>query len=95
MSHEAQPVNPTNPDQPQPDPLRTAMIVIYATFALLAVTIPQSLVNWLGDMRNNPVQEVLLREAQALQSLAEQTGIATPYRRAHELFNAATGHDDN
>ena len=95
MADKAEPVNPTNPDQPQPDPLRTAMIVIYATFALLAVTIPQSLVNWLGDMRSNPVQEVLLRGAQALQSLAEQTGVATPYRLAHKLFNAATGHDDN
>ena len=95
MADEAQSVNPTSPDQPRPYPLRTAIIVIYATFALLAVTIPQSLVNWLGDMRSNPVQEALLRGAQALQSFAEQTGVATPYRRAHELFNAATGHDDN
>ncbi len=95
MADKAQPVNPTNPDQPRTDPLRTAIVVIYATFALLAVTIPQSLVNWLGDMRSNPVQEALLSGAQALQSVAERTGIATPYRRAHELFNAATGHDDN
>ena len=88
-------MNPPNPDQPRPYPLRTAVIVIYATFALLAVTIPQSLVNWLGDMRSNLVQETLLVGARSLQSIAEQTGVATPYRRARELFNTTTGHDDN
>ena len=57
--------------------LRTAAIVIYAMLALLAVTIPQSPVNWLADMNSNPVQETALRGAEFLRSLAERTGVAT------------------
>jgi hypothetical protein len=88
-------VNQSDPHQPLPHPLRTTTIVIYATFALLAATIPQSVVNWIGDMRGNAVQEALMRGAEAFQSAAERTGIATPYRRARDLFDAVTGHDGN
>jgi hypothetical protein len=90
-----QPVNRPDPSPSQPHPLRTTAIVIYGTFALLAVTIPQSVVNWLGDMRGNPVQETLMRAAEALQSAADGTGIAAPFRRARDLFDAVTGHDNN
>ena len=89
------PVNRPNRNSSQPHPLRTTAIVIYGTLALLAVTIPQSVVNWLGDMRGNPVQETLMRAAEALQSAADGTGIAAPYRRARDLFDAVTGHDSN
>ena len=40
--------------------VRTAAVIIYATLALLVLTIPQSLPNWLRDMEENPVQQVLL-----------------------------------
>ena len=89
------PPSQPNVDQPRSCRQRTAAIVIYATFALLAVTIPQSLVNWLGDMRGNAVQERLLRGAEFLQSFSNGTGIATPYRRSRDLFNALTGHSEN
>jgi hypothetical protein len=73
--------------------LRNAAIVIYATLALLAVTIPQSLVNWLGDMNGNAVEETLLRGAEGLQNVSERTGLATVYRRARDLFIAVSGAD--
>jgi hypothetical protein len=71
--------------------LRTATIVIYATLALLAVTIPQSVVNWLADMNGNPVQETAQRGAEALRNLSQRAGVATVYQRARDLFIAISG----
>jgi hypothetical protein len=71
--------------------LRIATIVIFATLALLAVTIPQSLVNWLNDMNGNPVQETALRGAQLLRNLSQRVGVAAPYQRAREVFIAFSG----
>ena len=71
--------------------LRTAAIVIFATLALLAVTIPQSVVNWLADMNANPVQETALRGAEALRNLSQRSGVATVYQRARDLFIAISG----
>jgi hypothetical protein len=76
-------------------PLRKAAFVIYLTLTMLAIAIPQSLVNWLGDMNGNPVQEMLLRGAEALRYASEQAGIAIPYLRAREAFIAAAGVEAN
>jgi hypothetical protein len=73
--------------------LRTTAIVIYATLALLAVTIPQSMTNWLADMNGNPVQETALRGAEILRNLSERTGVATLYQRARDIFIAVSGAD--
>jgi hypothetical protein len=84
--------NPSEFERPRSaHPLRTVAIVIYATLALLAVTIPQSVVNWLADMNGNPVEERALRGAQHLQDLSQQTGIATVYQRARDIFIAISG----
>jgi hypothetical protein len=89
-------VSPQELTEPRPaGQVRTAAIVIYATLALLAVTIPQSLVNWLGDMNSNPVEEVLLRGAEALQRVSDASGIAGPYQRARDLFIALSGAQDD
>jgi hypothetical protein len=54
--------NPSEFERPRSaNPLRTATIVIYATLMLLAVTIPQSVENWLADMNGNPVEDTALR----------------------------------
>ncbi|HWX84841.1 MAG TPA: hypothetical protein VNZ48_14700 [Xanthobacteraceae bacterium] len=71
--------------------LRTATIVIFATLALLAVTIPQSVVNWLNDMNGNPVQETALRGAQLLRNLSQRAGVAAVYQRARDIFIAISG----
>ena len=47
--------NPTEFERPRPaGALRTAAIVIYGTLMLLAVTIPQSVVNWLDRHERQP-----------------------------------------
>jgi hypothetical protein len=76
-------------------PIRTAAIIIYATFALLILTIPQSVPNWLRDMEENPVQHVLLGAASGVQAAAEALGLDVPYRRARAAFHAWTGKEDN
>jgi hypothetical protein len=84
--------NPTAFEPPRPaSALRTAAIVIYATLMLLAVTIPQSVVNWLADMNANPVQDTALRGAEALRNLAQRSGVATVYQRGRGIFIAISG----
>ena len=78
-----------------PSPLRTAAIVIYATLALLVAAIPQSLTNWLREMKCIEFQEKLLPGAERLQSLSERAGFSTSYRRCRELFLAVKGGEDN
>jgi len=77
------------------NPLRAAAVIIYATFALLILTIPQSLTNWLRDMNENPVQQVLLQAAEAVQSASHRAGLDVAYRRARAGFYALTGKEDN
>jgi hypothetical protein len=84
--------NPSEFEPPRPaSALRTATIVIYATLALLAVTIPQGVVNWLADMNGNPVQEIALRSAQLLRNLSQRAGVATVYQRGRDIFIAISG----
>ena len=85
-------VNPSEFERPRSaSALRTAAIVIFATLALLAVTIPQSLVNWLNDMNGNPVQETALRGAEVLRNLSQRVGVATLYQRSRDIFIAMSG----
>ena len=84
-------VDPTELDPRPTNPLRITAIVLYATFALLAVTIPQSLVNWLADMNGNTVQETALRGAEIVRNLSQRAGVATVYQRARDIFIAVTG----
>ncbi len=83
------------PAAPRPCPVRTAAAIIYVTFALLILTIPQSLTNWLRDMEENPVQQVLLRAADAVQSASHRAGLDIPYRSARTAFHALTGKEDD
>jgi hypothetical protein len=78
--------------EPRPyNPLRVTAIVIYLTLALLAVTIPQSVTNWLSDMNGNPVQETALRGAEILRNLSERADVAAVYQRARDIFIAVSG----
>ena len=71
--------------------LSTTAIVIYATLALLAVTIPQSVVNWLADMNGNPAEDTALRGAEILQNMSQRAGVAAVYQRARDIFIAVSG----
>jgi len=82
------------PGQGGARPVRTAAVVIYATLALLILTVPQALPNWLRDMEENPVQQVLLQAASGVQAAAEAVGLDVPYRRARAAFHQWTGKED-
>jgi hypothetical protein len=75
--------------------VRTAAAVIYATLALLVLTIPQSLVSWLRDMEENPVQQALLHAASGVQAASQAASLDVPYRRARASFHAWTGKEDD
>ena len=77
--------------RPRQRPLRTTAIVIYGTLGLLALAVPRGLVNWSKNFEPNAAQEVLLRAAEAVQSLSQRVGADWPYRRGRELFLHATG----
>jgi hypothetical protein len=76
-------------------PFLTAAAVIYTTLGLLAVTIPQSLVNRVRDINNSAIEEALLPVAEALQSASQRAGLAAPYQRARALFLAFAGKEEN
>ena len=84
-------LDPATLPQPTAKPLRTAALIIYGTFILLALTIPQSLTNWLRDMNENPVEVLALRGAEAWQAVAEKTRVPAVYRRARDRFIAVSG----
>ncbi len=75
--------------------VRSAGLIIYATLALLVLTIPQSLPNWLRDMEDNPVQQVVLRLASGVQAAAQAAGLDVPYRWARATFRAWAGKEDD
>jgi hypothetical protein len=86
-------VDPAALTSPQPaaKALRAATLVIYGTLILLALTVPQSLTNWLREMNENPLEVLALRGAEAWQSAAERSGLPAVYRRARDLFIAVSG----
>jgi hypothetical protein len=86
---------PLGAGRPQDRPLATTSVVIYVTLALLAITIPRGLVNWTRNFDPNPVQEVVLRLAQAVQSVSRQFSLDLPYVRGRELFLKMTGKQDD
>ena len=75
--------------------VRTAAVVVYATLALLILTIPQSLPNWLRDMEENPAQQVLLRAAEAVHAGSQSVRLDVPYRWARSAFRAWAGKEDD
>jgi hypothetical protein len=83
------------PRRPGAHPVGTAAAIIYGTFLLLLLTIPQSIVSWLGDMNANAVQQSVLRGAEAVQAASHRVGLDIPYIQARSAFFALTGKDDN
>ena len=83
------------PATPDPHPLRTAAIVIYGTFALLVLAVPQSLVNRLNDLDESAPQQIVLRVAEAVQAASHSVGLDRAYLRARAAFLALAGKDEN
>jgi hypothetical protein len=77
------------------NPLKAASIVIYATLALLAFTVPQAVPNWLKAMDPSRAQSVLLDAALAVQSFSNRMGANWLYFEARRRFLEATGKQDD
>ncbi len=86
---------PLPPGKPLLRPLGTAAAVIYATLALLALTIPRAVVNWSRDLEPGPLQERLLPAAREVDRLMRSLGIDQPYERARARFLEATGKSED
>jgi hypothetical protein len=86
---------PLGAGRPQDRPLATTSVVIYATLVLLAIAVPRGLVNWSRNFDPNPLQEVVLRFAQGVQSASRQLALNWPYVRGRELFLRLTGKQDD
>jgi hypothetical protein len=76
-------------------PLRTTAIVVYATLALLALTIPQAAVNRLNDFSPGPLRDTALTVAQGLADVSHGIGLDWPYHAGRRLFLAITGKTDD
>jgi hypothetical protein len=76
-------------------PVRTTAVIVYTTFLLLVLAIPQSLTNWLGDMNDNPVQQALLHAASGVQTASHRFGIDLVYLRARSAFRALAGKEED
>ena len=82
---------PEMPGAPQPKPLRSTAIVIYATLMLLALAIPQGLANWLKGFEPSRPQDLALDAALAMQSFSNRMGANVPYYETRRVFLDATG----
>jgi hypothetical protein len=81
--------------KPLNHPLSVAAVVIYATLALLALTVPRGLVNWSRDMEPGARQQAVLAAAQTIERLSDWAGISRPYQWARKTFLDATGKSEN
>jgi hypothetical protein len=86
---------PLPPGKPLHHPLAAAMVVTYATLALLALTVPRGLVNWSRDMQPGARQHAVLAAAQAIERFSGWTGIDRPYERARKIFLDTTGKSED
>jgi hypothetical protein len=70
-------------------PVRTAAVAIYATLALLILTILRACRTGCATWSRNPVQEVLLQAANGVQAAAQEAvGFGVPYRRVRAAFHS-------
>jgi hypothetical protein len=76
---------------PQPRPLRTTSVVIYATLVLLALTIPRGLVNWAKNFEPGAPQQAVLEVAEAIAAASHRIGADRAFDAARELFLRVTG----
>jgi hypothetical protein len=76
-------------------PLRTTAIVVYATLALLALTIPQSMVNRLNDFGPGPLRDSALTVAQGMADVSHRLGLDWPYHAGRRAFLSLTNKTDD
>jgi hypothetical protein len=77
------------------NPVTAIAIIMYATFALLMVAIPQGMVNWVKDFNPGPAQDVVLAGAEAFATISGRLGADIPYRTARDFFLRTTGKNED
>jgi hypothetical protein len=82
---------PPLPGKPLAHPLTIAMVVVYATLILLALTIPRGLANWARDLEPGTLQQAVLPPAEAIERVAAAIGVDRPYAWSRAVFLRATG----
>jgi hypothetical protein len=83
------------PGKPLGNPLAAAVVVVYATLALLALAVPRGLVNWSRDMEPSARQQAMLAAAQAIERFSGWVGLNRPYEWARRAFLEATGKSED
>jgi hypothetical protein len=83
------------PSKPLVHPLGAAMVVIYATLGLLALTVPRGLVNWSRDREPSMWQQATLTVAQVIERFSNSTRLNRPYERGRETFLSVTGKSED
>lgn len=73
--------------------LRVA-VVLYLTLVILAVMIPENLVEWLKGLKPNFIQETTIPYAEGLEQAASRVGADKPYKFTRNLFLKLTGKSD-
>jgi hypothetical protein len=86
---------PPSPGKPLGNPVGAAVVVIYATLALLALAIPRGLVNWSRDMEPGVRQQAMLSAAESIGRLSSWAGLNRPYEYARETFLKVTGKSED
>jgi membrane protein YdbS with pleckstrin-like domain len=71
--------------------LRTVAIIVYATFALLVLAIPDAISSRLDDLNPSPLVRAAQAAVGAVAQVSNTLGIAPVYRAARSRFLAATG----
>ena len=79
------------PGIPLRHPLRTTSVVVYATLALLALTIPRSLVNWVKGYEPNNTQILALHAAEELAAFSHHIRADRPFAVGRDWFLRTTG----
>lgn len=95
MSHSELEHVPPGAGIPLRRPLLTTSIVIYATLALLAFTIPRSLVNWVKGFEPNRAQAIALDAVEALAAVSQRVGADRPFALGRDWFLQITGKRDD
>jgi hypothetical protein len=82
---------PPSHGAPQERPLMATSVVIYATLALLAITIPRGLVNWAKNFEPSAPQAIMLDAAESVALLSHRIGADWAFARCRDLFLQVTG----
>ncbi len=72
-------------------PLLTTVVAIYATLAILALTIPEVVTAWANSLKPTKTQEKIVAVAETVEAFSKALRLNEPYRYARKAFLTVTG----